>query len=218
MTTATQSYYEIATQMPPCATRTFHNVSWEEYEELIERLGQAAGLRISFDEGILKIMTLSPEHERYVRFFEGMITVIRLRLRLNMLSFGSATMRQKKNKKGNEPDACFYVQTASVIGNRVDIDFSTDPPPDIVVEVDIHHDSMDKFPIYAALGVTEIWRYDGKHLAIHRLEGDEYVSVEQSIALPVLSSRVLTDFLNRLSGEGESSALIAFDQWLESRQ
>jgi Uma2 family endonuclease len=218
MTTATQSYYEIATQMPPCATRTFHNVSWEEYEELIEQLSEAAGLRVSFDEGTLTIMTLSPEHESYVRFFESLITVIRLRLRMNIRSFGSATMRKKKKKKANEPDACFYVQTASAIGNRMDIDFSVDPPPDIAVEIDIHHDSLDKFPIYVSLGVPEIWRYDGKRLTIHHLEQGQYAEVERSIALPVLSASALMEFLDRLSKEGESSALIAFDEWLESHQ
>ncbi|MEW6208880.1 MAG: Uma2 family endonuclease [Acidobacteriota bacterium] len=218
MTTATSSYYEIATQLPPDSIVTFRDVGWEEYEELIEQLGEASGHRVSFDEGTLKIMTLSPEHESYAQFFESLITVIRLRLRLNIRSFGSATMRKKKKKKANEPDACFYVQTASVIGNKMHIDFSVDPPPDIVVEVDIHHDSLEKFPIYVALGVPEIWRYDGKRLTIHHLEGDEYVIVEQSIALPLLSSGVLTEFLDRLSKEGESPALIAFDEWLESRQ
>lgn len=218
MTTATSSYYEIATQLPPDSVVTLRGVSWEEYEELIEHLVEAAGLRVSFDQGTLTIMTLSPEHEKYVRFFESLITVIRLRLRLTILSFGSATMRKKKKKKGNEPDACFYVQTASVIGNRMHIDFAVDPPPDIVVEVDIHHDSLDKFSIYAALGAPEIWRYDGKRLTIYHLQQDQYVSVEQSIALPVLSGSVLTDFLNRLSQEGESPALVAFDQWLESQE
>jgi Uma2 family endonuclease len=216
MTTATQSYYEIATQMPPCATRTFHNVSWEEYEELIEQLSEAAGLRVSFDEGTLTIMTLSPEHERYVRFFEKLAGLISVRLRLNILSFGSATMRKKKKKKANEPDACFYVQTAAAIGNRTDIDFSVDPPPDIVVEIDIHHDSLDKFPIYISLGVPEIWRYDGKRLTIHHLEQGQYAEVERSIALPVLSASALTDFLGRLSRDGEFQTLVAFNEWLES--
>ncbi len=96
------------------------------------------------------------------------------------------------------------------------VDFATDPPPDIVLEVDIHHDSRGKFPIYAALGVAEIWRYDGEELTIHQLHEDQYVSVENSLALPVLSARALTDFLAQLSKDGESQTLVAFDEWLQS--
>ncbi len=127
-------------------------------------------------------------------------------------------MREKKKKKGSEPDACFYVQSAPAIGNRIQIDFAVDPPPDVVVEVDIHHDSRDKFSIYAALGVPEIWRYDGQELTIHHLREDQYVNVEWSLALPILSAGALTDFLARLPQEGESQTLIAFDEWLQSVQ
>jgi Uma2 family endonuclease len=216
ITTETLSYLEIATKLPPGAEATFHDVSWEEYEQLLGDLGEAAGLRVSYNDGTLAIMTLSSEHEVYAQFFESLITVIRLRLRLNIRSFGSATMRKQKKRKGNEPDACYYVQSADLIGNRIHINFSVDPPPDIVVEVDIRHDSRDKFSIYAALGVPEIWRYDGKTLTMHSLKGDQYVSVEKSDALPVLSSGALTDFLNRLPDQGELQTLTAFEQWLQS--
>ncbi|HLG15657.1 MAG TPA: Uma2 family endonuclease [Blastocatellia bacterium] len=218
MTTATLSYREIASQLPTGAVVTLHDVSWEEYESLLEELGEAAGMRVSFNEGTMQIMTLSPEHEKYARFFEKLLAVMSLRLRINILSFGSATMRKKKSEKGNEPDGCFYVQSASAIGNRMHIDFAIDPPPDVVVEVDIHHDSKDKRPIYAALGVPEIWRYDGVKFSIDHLQQGEYVSVQQSVALPVLTASALGEFLGRLSREGESSTLIAFDEWLQSER
>jgi len=111
-----------------------------------------------------------------------------------------------------------YVQSASAIGNRIQIDFAVDPPPDLVVEVDIHHDSRAKFAIYAAFGVPEIWRYDGDELTIHHLQEDRYVEVEKSLALPMLSGSVLTDLLARLTKDGESETLVAFDEWLQSQQ
>lgn len=215
-TTETLSYFDIATQLPPGAVVTFHDVSWEEYEQLLEQLGEASGLRISYNDGALEVMTLSPEHESYARFFDSLMTIIRLRLRLNIRSFGSATMRTQKRRKGNEPDACFYVQSAAAIGNKMRIDFAVDPPPDIVVEVDIQHDSRDKFSIYAALGAPEIWRYDGKELTIHHLQENQYVSVANSVAIPLLSEHLLTDFLNRLPAEGELQTLVTVDEWLQS--
>ena len=218
MSTATLSYFEIASNLPPSAVVTFHDVSWEEYEQLIEELGEAPGRRVSYNDGTLNIMTLSSEHERYSDFLKRLVGHVSFRLGVNICSFGSATMRKQARKKGSEPDGCYYVQSAPLIGNKMHIDFAADPPPDIVFEVDIHHDSLGKFPIYAALGVPEIWRYDGQVLTIHHLREDQYVGVENSLALPVLSARSLTDFLARLSKDGESQTLVAFDEWLQSRE
>jgi Uma2 family endonuclease len=217
MSTRILSHYEIVSQMPPDTVVTFHGVSWEEYEELLDQIGESAGLRVSFNDGRLEVMTLSTEHESYARFIERLMTAVCLRLRINIRSFGSATMKERKRKKGNEPDACFYIQTASVIGNRIHLDFATDPPPDVAVEVDIHHDSQSKFPIYAALGVSEIWRFDGRRLSIHLLHDNNYVEVAQSRALPMLTSQVLTEFLTRLPIDGEFQTLMAFDEWLQSQ-
>lgn len=221
MSTQIASYYDMVTQLPEAASVTFNDVSWDEYEELLEQVGEAPGLRISYDNGSLQVMTISSEHEKYASFISSLVTVIQLRLRIDILGFGSATMRKRKRKKGNEPDGCFYVQTASLIGNRIHLDFETDPPPDIAVEIDVHHDSRSKFPIYAALGVSEIWRYDGQAMTIYHLSeaGDEqqYVAGDTSTALPMLTAQLLTEMIERMRNEGELKALLAFDEWLQSR-
>ena len=126
-------------------------------------------------------------------------------------------MKHSRWRKGSEPDACFYVQSASRIGNRVLLDFTNDPPPDIVVEIDINHDSLSKFPIYTALGVSEIWRYDGQTLVIHLLEHNQYVTSDASLALPMLTGRVLNEFLSRSRSEDQYETLLAFETWLEGR-
>lgn len=214
----TTNYYDIVSQLPPATDITFHNVSWEEYEELLDQVGEASGLRISYNEGTLQIMSLSPEHEKYARFFEKITTTICLRLRIKILSFGSATMKKSRRLKGKEPDACFYVQTADALGARIHLDFETDPPPDIAVEVDIHHTSRDMFSIYAGLGVPEIWLYDGLALSIYNLQDGAYDEVAASPALPMLTSQILAGFLNRLRAEDEFQTLLAFDEWLQSTQ
>jgi Uma2 family endonuclease len=209
-------YYTIVSQLPEDTEVIFHGATWEEYEELLDQVGEAAGLRISFNDGTLKVMSLSSEHEKYVRFIEGLIVAIKLRLRINIVSFGSTTMRKRRKSKGNEPDACFYVQTAAVIGNRIELDFSIDPPPDVVLEVDIHHDSKGNDAIYAALGVPEIWRYDEWAMTIYHLQEGEYVVAEASRALPMLNGEILTEYMNRMLRDGEFEALLAFDGWLQS--
>ncbi len=221
MSTQITTYYEIVSQLPEDASVTFRDVSWDEYEELLEQVGEAPGLRISYDNGSLRVMTISAEHEKYTLFINSLIAGIRLRLRMDILAFGSATMRKPKRSAGHEPDACFYVQTAPLIGNRVQLDFETDPPPDIVVEVDVHHDSRSRFRVYGALGVPEIWRYDGQAMAIYHLSeegrGQQYVERDTSAALPMLSTTLLTEMLERMRKDGELSALLAFDEWLQSQ-
>jgi Uma2 family endonuclease len=211
----------MVTQLPEGASITFQDVSWDEYEELLEQVGEAPGLRISYDNGSLQIMTISSEHEKYASFISRLVTVIQLRLRIDILGFGSATMRKRKRSAGHEPDACFYVQNAPLIGNKIQLDFETDPPPDIVVEIDVHHDSRSRFPVYARLGVPEIWRYDGHAMIIYHLleAGDEqqYVAGDTSAALPMLTASLLTEMLERMRNEGELNALVAFDEWLQSR-
>src|SRR5437660_8585397 len=196
--TETLTPYKIVSQLPPDTVVTFHGVSWEEYEQLLERVGEASGLRLSYDDGTLQAMTLSYEHENYACFLDKLITVINLRLRINIRSFGSATMKKRRVRKGNEPDACYYVQSASLIGNRMDIDINTDPPPDIAVEIDVHHDSRSKLSIYASLGVPEVWRYDGRQMTIYHRQQGEYFTTEASLALPLLTGAILTEFLARL--------------------
>ena len=185
-------------------------------EELIAAVGEAKGLRISYDSGRLQITTLSSAHESYQFLISNLVNLLSVRLRIKVLCFGSATM--KKQPKGVEPDLMFYVQTAAALGNRIDIDFSLDPPPDIVVEVDLQHQSIAKFPIYAAFGVPEIWRYDGRLMTIHYLERGEYAPTETSRALPVLSSGTLTEFLARSQTEDQYHTLLAFEEWLRARQ
>lgn len=180
MSTQITSYHEIVSQLPEDAAVTFHDVSWDEYEGLLEQRGEAPGLRITYDNGSLHAVTISPEHEKYSEFVKSLIAGVRLRLQINILAFGSATMRKPKRSAGHEPDACLYVQTAPLIGAKIQLDFGTDPSPDIVVEIDVHHDSRPKFRVYAALGGPEIWRYErqsdddlssvrtGRRMAIYR--------------------------------------------------
>lgn len=218
MITQTVSYYDIVSQLPADSVVIFHDVSWDEYQDLLEQVGEAHGLRLSYDNGTLNVMTLSTEHENYARFIESLVRLISLRLRLNIRFFGGSTMKKAKRRKGLEPDACFYVQSADLLGTRMQLDFEVDPPPDIAVEIDVHHDSLSKFSIYAALGVPEIWRYDGQEMTISVLQEGRYATVTQSQALPLLTSQILTEFLTRLREEGEFQAILAFDEWLQSRQ
>src|SRR3990172_2517293 len=118
MSTQTVPFREIIEKLPADSTLTLRNVSWEEYEALLESLGEASGRRVSYDQGTLQIMTLSSEHESYSRLLEKLLALLSARLRIRVLSFGSSPMKHKE-KGSSEPDDRFYVQTATAIGPRI---------------------------------------------------------------------------------------------------
>ena len=216
--TPVESIIEIIDRMSPDSVIIQHEVSWDDYEGLLEAVGEARGLRICYDDGTLQIMTLSSKHERYAWLIGQLVGLLSTRLRIRVLYYGSSTMKKQRKQKSVEPDACFYVQNAALVGTKDEIDFSNDPPPDIVVEIDIHHDSISKFPIFAALGVPELWRYDGDVLTIYHLREGQYVPSEASQSLPLLTGAVLTQFLARSPKEDQYDILLAFEEWLKNQQ
>src|SRR6266852_3316123 len=194
-----------------------HGISWSDYEELLDAIGEASSLRICYDEGTLQVMSPSSKHEHVAKLIERLVDLLSIRQRTKVLFYGSATLKKQSEQKGAEPDACFYVQTADAVGTKEQIDFDTDPPPDVVVEIDIHHESISKLPIYAAFGIPELWRDDGETLTIYQLRDGQYVLSNASQALPVLTSAVLTEFLARSPKEDQYDIVLAFEEWLKAQ-
>ena len=210
-----EAIVEMIDRMPADSVLIQHGVGWNDYEELLRAVGDAPGQHISFDDGTLQITTLSFKHEKYVRLIERIIDRLSARLLIKVLSYGSATMKKERDQKGAEPDACYYVQSAELVGKKDEIDLNVDPPPDVVVEIDLHHESISKTPIYAALGVPELWRYDGNTVTIYHLREEQYVVSEASESLPLLTSAILTEFLARIPREDQYEILSAFEEWLK---
>jgi Uma2 family endonuclease len=113
-------------------------------------------------------------------------------MELDLVNLGSTTFRREDLRRGFEPDSCFYVQNEERVRGKVEIDSAVDPPPDLVIEVDITSPSLDRFPIYARFGVPEVWRYDGERVVVYEFRNAEYVEVANSLALPWFTSDILT--------------------------
>src|SRR5262249_50980916 len=154
---------------------------WEEYEALLEDLTDRPGLRLSYNEGRLEVMSPLSDHEDYKEFVSHLARVLSEELNIPLEPRGSTTWKRRKLRKGAEPDTCFYVTNASrIIGKRI-LDLETDPPPDIVVEIDTTNESISKFSIYAAFGVPEIWHYNGEHVQMYAWTPElQYVTVPAS--------------------------------------
>ncbi len=161
------------------------NIDWETYERLLDRRGESPTPRYTYDRGGLEIMSpLLPEHEGSKHNIELLVELLTAELAIDILGLGAMTMKREDLEGGVEPDASFYIQSEASVRDRRRIDLTTDPPPDLVVEVDISHPTLDKLPIYARFGVPEVWCYDGSRLEVHVLEGEEYRQSPESRALP----------------------------------
>ena len=214
MSTQTASYIEAIEHLPKGAILRLPQVSWEDYEQLLADLGDDYHVRVSYACGWLEIMSPLPEHGEFADVVQDIAREITRELGVKLEARGSMTIRSAWQAQGAEPDTCFYVQNAARIIGKRSLDFNTDPPPDIVVEIDITNASQSKFPIYAALGVPEIWRYDGSQAYFYHLAGEQYVETSHSQAFPFLTSTVLAQLIEQSKSEGQDAALDAAREWV----
>lgn len=198
---------------------TLRNVGWETYERLVEEDPNRSAPRFFYDRGVLEIVSPSFEHEQISRAIASLVEELLVELDVDVVSAGSTTFKREDFARGFEPDACFYLseKIPQVRGRRRIALDAGDPPPDLVVEVDIMSPSASKLPIYARLGVPEVWRHDGDRLAIlglRRQEGAEpyYDEIPESALLTPV--RVPGETLTRLVGEGLASGRPAWTRWV----
>jgi Uma2 family endonuclease len=173
------------------------NVSWATYESLLADYTDASTPRFTYSEGMLEIMSPSSEHEELKEVLAMIADIVAEEQQVEFSRLGSTTFRRRDLKRGTEPDSCFYIQNVERIRGKNEIDLTVDPPPDLVIEVEITSPAVPKLPVYARLGVPEIWLCDGRAPRILRLAGDQYESSSRSGVLPCLTESVLSEFLEQ---------------------
>ncbi len=174
-----------------------HGISWETYERLLAEHEESSSTHFTYDRGGLEIMVLSAKHEAAKHALALLVEILAEELNIDVYGLGSTTFRRADLERGFEPDACFYIQQEALVRGKDEIDLTADPPPDLVIEIDITSPSLNKFPVFAALGIPEVWRYDGSRVSVFRLEGGEYIEQTESVALPQVTSEVLTEFIEQ---------------------
>ncbi len=214
---ATSLYAEAVAHLPPNATLCAVDVPWEEYEQLLEDLGDGYAGRVFYDRGTLEIMSPpTKEHETPRPIIYRLIVVLSEELDLEISSVGTTTLRRLR-ETGAEPDDAYYIRDIGPALGVGKLDLARDPPPHIVLEIDQTSSSLDKFAIYARLGVPEIWRVANGAMKFHQLSGANYTETPHSRAFPFLDSETLTGFLQQGISVGETKAAKAFRQWVSAR-
>lgn len=206
-----------ATQLKIAEKRiAFYGLDWQRYQQILQALGNNRSARLIYDQGTLEITMPLEDHDYAVKLIELFIRVLVVELGLKIKTMGSTTLDRKDLNRGAEPDSGYYIQNQPLVKGR-NIDLLKDPPPDLIVEVDITHSDINKFQLYAKMGVPEFWRYDGQTLQVYRLEGDRYNEAEVSPTFPTVPKTKLYEFLEQAK-EDEVEAELALRQWVrESR-
>ena len=204
--------------MPVGSTLVVNDFSWDEYEALMHEFEERSNPRFSYDSGRLEVMSPSPVHDEYETLIEIFVREFCDFRGLDLQSYGHATWKLKSAEKGAEADCCYYIQNArKVIGKRR-IPLESNPPPDIVVEVDVTKSSIRKLRIYAGLGVPEVWRFDGKAFQFYELRDGSYGELPDSKRLPGFGQLPLGEMIALGTTEGQMPAMKAFRRLVRKRK
>ncbi|HEX4793249.1 MAG TPA: Uma2 family endonuclease [Humisphaera sp.] len=189
------------------------DASWEFYVQLLREVGNRQ-IRVTYDKGRLEIMSPVAEQERPKKLVGRLVDMLTFELNCPIESLGSTTLRRADLSVGVDPDECYYFEHEAKMRGRKRLDLRKDPPPELVVEIDITSRSVPREPIYAALGVPEVWRYDGLKLQCLHLVGREYRVRKHSKVFAFLEPAKLGQFIEQLSQRDENSILRSFVKWI----
>lgn len=202
--------------VPPGQRVLLHDVIWQEFEAILEELGEHRAARLAYNQGTLEIMTPLPEHEDNKEIIGDLVKALLEELDIEFRSLGSTTFKNEKMAQGIEPDQCFYIQNEVAIRGKKRIDLSVDPPPDLGLEIDVS--SRTQPSIYEALGVSQLWQFDKGRLQINVLRSGNYVESSDSPNFPGMRLvEVIPQYLEESKTRGRNATLKAFRTWVRSQ-
>src|SRR4028118_665940 len=157
---------------------TLTGIKWLTFKAIMSDVGDGRAWRVAYAEGVLEIRRSLPKHERPKVMLELFIGSLADELEIEAMSLGALTLEREDLARAIEPDTCFYIHNESLVRNKDEINLAADPAPDLVVESDYTSSSLNKFSIYASLGVPEIWRYRNQCLVLNKF------SIYASLGVP----------------------------------
>lgn len=196
---------------------TFYNLSWQSYEQILVALGNNQAARLSYYQGTLEIVSSLEEHENASDRIGTLIHILTEKMNLNIKSMASTTLNKPELKIGVEPDKCYYIQNEPAVRGKI-VDLAIDPPPDLILEVDITHTDINKNQLYQEMKVPEFWRYNGKVLTIYLLNENRYQESETSPTFPLLTKSKIYEFLAQCNTQGETQTKRSSRTWLREQQ
>ena len=175
------------------------SLTWQGFLAVRQSLSPDRNTRLTYSEGTLELTMPLEIHEFSARLMGRFIYILASELEMDIKTMESTTLDREMLDRSSEPDAAYYIQNQPLVAGR-DMDLETDPPPDLVVEVDITHTGIDKLQLYAVMGVPEFWRYNGELWRIYQRQGSTYEEVDRSPTFPKVPKTKLYEFLATARG------------------
>jgi Uma2 family endonuclease len=205
----------VATTIPAETRVLLSNISWQTFKTMLAEMGSERNSRLAYDNGMLEIMAPLMPHENSNRVIEVFVGVLCEELGLEIRRAGSLTLTRDDLEKAAEPDSSYYIQNELLVRDKENIDIATDPPPDVVLEVEYSRSAIDKFKLYAAMRVPEFWRYNGTTLRIYTLENGQYSEVQISPTFVPVPVKEIPRFIQETKKNGEITTTRAFRTWVQ---
>jgi len=174
----------------------FRGVDWSFYEELVDSIPETTSIHVDYDGKDLEVMGKGWIHGRYNSLLGKFVAIVTEELEIPCMGLRDTTWKRPEIARGLEADDCYYFQpeklaAAAEAWSRGSREIADVPNPDLAIEVDISPPQVDRAGIYAALRVTEVWRFVENVLVIERLTTQgTYASVETSGFLPVSAADI----------------------------
>ncbi len=198
--------------------RVLYGVTWEDYLKLLEATPDLS-LPHTYDEGTLEMMSPRKDHDWKAKLIARMIEAYALAVDLPIQSIGSTTLRAAKGGRGLQPDETYYLANEPRVRCKDTYEPEKDPQPDLAIEVDVTSSSVPRMPVFARIGVPELWRIERGRVRFYRLKStEEYEAVERSVAFPFLKPADLMRFVNRRAQVDENAAVREFVEWAQRAQ
>jgi Uma2 family endonuclease len=169
----------------------FRGVDWEFYDRLVESIPDSSNIQVGYDGKDLELMGKGRKHGKGTKLLGQLVEAIAQELGIPYSSLADTTWKRPEILRGLEADQCYYFLPEKIAADaaalaRDSAEIADYPNPDLAIEVDISVPQIDRASIYAALNVSEVWRFDGKRVVIERLGPDgKYAAVDASGFLPI---------------------------------
>jgi Uma2 family endonuclease len=195
-----------------------YHLSWQDYQTIGRVLHNHPNVRLTYDRESLEIMTTSPEHEVYKKRLGRFFETLAEEFNLPIAPAGNMTFQREDLERGLESDECFWIAHEPQMRAKLEWDPGRDPPPDLVIEIEISRSALSRMSIYAALGVPEVWCFDGETLTVHLLQANgTYGLADQSPTFPGVSLAGIARFLKPSETIDYLGMIRAFRTWIREQ-
>jgi hypothetical protein len=196
-----------------------HDIPWKAYVAISDALGDRPSPRVTYDRGSLEFMTPLGIHEFYKCNLSGLIQILAEEAELEIKLGGEMTFRRQDLAHGFELDNCLWIDHEAAVRGKTAYDAYNDPPPDLGIEIEITRSAIDRMGLFAAIGIAQIWRFDGDNLWVEVLQADStYRRADRSPTFPWAPLDEIVPFIEPNPTMGYLAVIAAFRQWAREKR